>query len=159
MTSEPCLQERFAPKNHCFGCGPANDKGLRLRSFPTEDADGPFLICDWRPEKHHEAFDNVVNGGVIGVLFDCHSNWMASWHLMQRDRLETPPCTVTIDFHVKLRRPTPSDQPLRVEARAVETDGQRVTVEATMVSGEKVTATCRGTFSTVKPGHPAYHRW
>ena len=32
-------------------------------------------------------------------------------------------------------------------------------VEATLEAGNKVTATCRGTFVAVKEGHPAYHRW
>ena len=30
---------------------------------------------------------------------------------------------------------------------------------ATLEANGKVTATCRGTFVAVKPGHPAYHRW
>ena len=33
----PSVQERFAPQNICFGCGPANDKGLRIRSFEEGD--------------------------------------------------------------------------------------------------------------------------
>ena len=28
------LQDRYAPNNACFGCGPANDKGLRIKSRP-----------------------------------------------------------------------------------------------------------------------------
>ena len=27
--SEPSLQDRYAPRNRCFGCGPANEKGLQ----------------------------------------------------------------------------------------------------------------------------------
>src|ERR1041385_1765275 len=26
------LQERYAPKGRCFGCGPANEQGLRIES-------------------------------------------------------------------------------------------------------------------------------
>jgi hypothetical protein len=44
-------------------------------------------------------------------------------------------------------------------AKAVDIQGDRVTVEATITAEGKVTATCRGTFVAVKPGHPAYHRW
>ncbi len=155
----PCIQERFAPENHCFGCGPANPQGLRLRSFAAVDASGPHWVCDWQPQKHHEAFTNVLNGGIIGTLLDCHSNWAAACHLMARDQLEHPPPTVTIDFHVKLKRPTPSDRPVHLVARAVSDEGDRVKVEATLQSGEQVTATCVGTFTAVKPGHPAFHRW
>jgi hypothetical protein len=68
------------------------------------------------------------------------------------------PCTVTAEFHVKLRAPTPL-QPLKLRARAVAVDGDKVTVEASLEAGGKVTSTCRGVFVAVKPGHPAYHRW
>ena len=152
------LQERFAPHNHCFGCGPSNEKGLRIRSFPVDGDDGT-LICEFTPEPHHEAFDGIVNGGIIGALFDCHCNWTANWHLMQQDGLDSPPCTVTMDFHVKLKAPTPSSGPLRIVAKVVERDRRRVTVEATMEAGGKITATCSGNFIAVKPDHPAYHRW
>jgi hypothetical protein len=49
--------------------------------------------------------------------------------------------------------------PVELRARVVESADDRATVEATLTAGGKVTATCRGTFVAVKPGHPAYHRW
>lgn len=149
------LQDRFAPENHCFGCGPANERGLRIQSRPA----GEDVVCDWTPEPHHEAFPGVVNGGIIGVLFDCHSNWTAAFHLMQRAGQDTPPCTVTAEFHVRLRRPTPSSGPLHLVARVVESSEDRATVEARMEVGGVLTATCRGVFVAVKEGHPAFHRW
>jgi acyl-coenzyme A thioesterase PaaI-like protein len=73
-----------------------------------------------------------------------------------------PPCTVTAEFAVKLKRPTPM-QPLRVLAHVVAAESDvaagRVVVEAEIISGGKVTATCKGTFIAVKEGHPAFHRW
>ena len=150
------IQERYAPQNECFGCGVANPKGLKIRSF--EAASGTF-VCDWKPEAHHLAFPGMLNGGICGALLDCHSNWAASIHLMKKSGAETPPCTVTADFHVTLKRPTPVDAELHLDARVVESTDDRATVEATITSGGKVTATCRGTFVAVKPGHPAYHRW
>ena len=59
------LQETHAPHGRCFGCGPANDRGLRIQSF----ADGDVVKLDWTPEKHHEAFDGVLNGGIIGAQY------------------------------------------------------------------------------------------
>ncbi|MCV5824729.1 hypothetical protein OFN33_30195, partial [Escherichia coli] len=81
----------------CFGCGPANEKGLHIRSFP----EGDEVVATWRAEPHHMAFPGVLNGGIIGALLDCHSNWTAAYHLMKRNGLDKPPCTVTADFHVK----------------------------------------------------------
>lgn len=157
-SGELSLQEQFAPEGICFGCGPANDKGLRIRSFP--DADDPDnLVCEWTPAPHHAAFATILNGGIIGALFDCHSNWNATWHLMRRDDLPSLPCTVTADFKVKLSKPTAMDASVMLQSRVTSSKGSRVVVEATLTSHGKVTATCRGTFIAVKPDHPAYHRW
>jgi acyl-coenzyme A thioesterase PaaI-like protein len=150
------LQEQYAPTNTCFGCGPSNTKGLRIRSFP-EGADD--VVCEWRPEPHHEAFPGVLNGGICGALLDCHSNWTAALHLMKKHGQKTPPCTVTAEFDVKLKRPTPMDVPLQLRARVVASGDDRATVEATLSANGKVTATCRGEFIAVKEGHPAFHRW
>ncbi|HEY8429421.1 MAG TPA: PaaI family thioesterase [Sandaracinaceae bacterium] len=152
--SEPSVQERYAPNNRCFGCGPANERGLRIRSFER----GDVLVCEWTPEPHHLAFEGVLNGGIIGAILDCHSNWAAAMHLMRQGGLASPPCTVTADYHVVLERPTPL-VPLSLEAKVVESSADRAVVEATLQAGGKITATCRGTFVAVREGHPAYHRW
>ncbi|HEX6928210.1 MAG TPA: PaaI family thioesterase [Gammaproteobacteria bacterium] len=149
------LQDRYAPRSSCFGCGPANAKGLRIKSVPHGDE----VVADWRPEPQHEAFPGTVNGGIIGALLDCHSNWTAAWHLMNRAGADAPPCTVTGDFHVKLLAPTPSKGPLHLVARVIESTDRRATVDAELSVDGVVSATCRGNFIAVKPGHPAYHRW
>jgi acyl-coenzyme A thioesterase PaaI-like protein len=152
------LQERFAPHGRCFGCGPTNDKGLRIRSIPTDDSADAAVVCDWTPEEHHEAFDNVLNGGIIGALLDCHMNWTTIFHLMKKGGLDHAPCCVTAEFRVVLKRPTPLG-PVHIEARVVSSEADRATVEATMTANGKVTALGSGTFVAVKPDHPAYHRW
>lgn len=149
------LQERYSPAGICFGCGPQNPRGLHVRSF----VEGEEVVAEWTPEPHHEAFPGVLNGGIIGALLDCHSNWAAAWHLMRRRGEEAPPCTVTADFHVRLLRPTPSSGTIRMRAHVAESTDDRAVIEATLEGGGKLTATCRGTFVAVKPGHPAYHRW
>ncbi len=155
MNSKPSLQETFAPKSICFGCGPENPEGLRIRSVVAGDE----VVAEWSAKKHHEAFPNVLNGGIIGSLLDCHSNWTAAYFIMMRLKLDHPPCTVTSDFHVKLLRPTPSGQSVQLRARVKEISDDRATIEVTLESGGKVCATCVGTFVSVKPGHPAYYRW
>ncbi len=150
-----CLQETYAPHNACFGCGPANMQGLHVRSF----VEGDVVRAVWQAQKHHEAFDNVLNGGIIGSLLDCHCNWAAAWFLMQQAGAPTPPCTVTAEYNIKLLRPTPTDAPMALEAHVVSHAGDRAVVEGVLTSQGKPTALCRGTFVAVKPGHPAYHRW
>jgi len=153
--NDPSVQERHAPANACFGCGPANAWGLRIRSFETPEG----FLAVWTPEPHHEAFPGVLNGGIIGTLLDCHSNWCAAMHLMEKTGADAPPCTVTAEFAVKLLRPTPSTGPLTLRATVVESTDDRATVDAVLEAGGKVCDTCRGVFVAVKPGHPAYHRW
>jgi hypothetical protein len=63
------LQDCYASHNRCFGCGPANDRGLRIKSHVAGDE----VVAEWTPERYHKAFD----GGVIGALFDCRSTFVA----------------------------------------------------------------------------------
>jgi len=156
--TRPSLQERYAPGNTCFGCGPSNPKGLHIRSFVSND-DEREIVAEWTPEPHHEAFPGVLNGGIIGTLLDCHCNWAAAYHLMQQAGADGPPCTVTADYAITLKRPTPTTGPVTLRARVVEASEDRAVVEGTLEGGGKVCATCRGTFVAVKPGHPAYFRW
>ena len=151
----PSLQDRYSPEGICFGCGPANQKGLHIRSF----VDGQRVVATWRAEPHHQAFPGVLNGGIIGSLLDCHCNWTAAWHLMNQGGADQPPCTVTADYAIRLLRPTPLDVTLELSASVVESKTDRATVEGTITVSGKVTATCRGTFVAVQAGHPAYHRW
>ena len=150
------LQERFAPHGRCFGCGPANDRGLRIRSFP---ATGDEVVADWSPEPWHEAFDGVLNGGIIGTLLDCHANWTATHHLMKKRGTDRPPTTVTQEYAVHFRRPTQSSGPVHLVGKVVESSDDRATVEARLEADGRTTATCRATFVAVKPDHPAYDRW
>src|SRR2546427_6134944 len=110
------LQARYAPATRCFGCGPANEKGLRIKSRVVDGE----LVAQWTPEPHHEAYAGMLNGGIIGTLLDCHGNWAAAYYLMTRDRLDTPPRTLTPEVPVQLRRAAPAARPLTLPARAGE---------------------------------------
>ena len=156
VMDEASLQQRYAPESSCFGCGPANARGMRIGSHEGSHGE---LIAEWHPEPHHAAFTNVLNGGVIGTLLDCHANWAAAMYLMHERTLAGPPGCVTAEYSIKLRRPTPTDQPVYLRAWVVEAAGDRVTVDAQLLSGGKITATARGVFVAVGPDHPAYERW
>lgn len=155
MNNQKSLQETYAPNGICFGCGVKNEKGLRIRSFPN----GEEVTAEWKPEEHHQAFSGMLNGGIIGALLDCHSNWTAAYFLMKQSGKTEPDCTVTANYSIKLLRPTPSDATIKLTARVVESTEDRATVEAELIAGGKICATCKGLFVIVKEGHPAYHRW
>jgi acyl-coenzyme A thioesterase PaaI-like protein len=150
------LQETHAPEGRCFGCGPANGSGLRIRSFEADDG---TVVATWTARPEHEAFGGFVNGGIIGTLIDCHSNWAAIAHQIRTLGLQAAPATVTSVLSIQYRRPTPSDVPIRLVAKVIEADERRATVETTVEAGGEATATGRATFVTVGPGHPAHDRW
>lgn len=149
------LQDRYAPNSDCFGCGPANSQGLRVKSR----VEGDRVVADWIPAPHHKAFDGYVSGGILGVLFDCHSNWAAVHFLMLARGLTKPPDTVTAQYAVSFLKPTPMGRSLHFASTLVEIQGNRATVETTLDVDGTVTATATGTFVIVKKGHPAYGRW
>lgn len=148
------LQERYAPSGVCFGCGPANKEGLKVRSF-VEDG---LVVARWTPKPYHHAFGEFLNGGIISTVLDCHSNWAGAYSIMVETGASSPPPTVTASMHVEFLKPTRIGA-LRLEARTVETSGRRVVVDSTLTAGGAVTATLTGTFVAVKGDHPAATKW
>src|SRR5438552_11005259 len=134
------LQERYAPNNACWGCGPANPDGLHIRSFPKNDE----VVAEWKPEKKYEAFPGVLNGGVIGTLLDCHCNWTAAFALMNRSGADHAPCTVTAEYAIKLLRPAPTSDAVFLYAQVVHRMADRPIVEGRLRPAGKARETCRG---------------
>ena len=155
MDSTKSLQDQFAPNLICFGCGPANKDGLQIKSF----VQGDKVVASFQPQSHHQSFQGMMNGGIIGALLDCHSNWTAAWHLMNENDLSIPPCCVTAKYEVSFEKPTPSGSELNLEAWVVESSKRKAVIEATLGVEAEITARCRGTFVSVKPDHPAFRRW
>jgi len=155
MTALISLQERFAPNNICFGCGMANRDGLQIRSH----VEGDLLVAVFQPKTQHQAYQGMLNGGIIGTLLDCNGAWTGAWHLMQKKGLESPPCVVTAEYTIRMSQPTPAMQPVRVESWVVKSGNRSVSTAGRIIVGEMETATCEGVFVAVKEGHPAWHRW
>src|SRR6266581_2273152 len=101
MTGE-ALQDTYSPDGICFGCGPKNEKGLRIKSRVS----GDDVVATWHAEKHHQAFPGMLSGGIAGTFLDSHSTCTAVYPLSLRAALPTPPVTVTAEYSVKLLRPT-----------------------------------------------------
>jgi acyl-coenzyme A thioesterase PaaI-like protein len=155
MAKRISLQDRYSPNGICFGCGPKNAKGLRVKSFPTGDE----LTADWTPEPQHAAFAGFASGGILSVLLDCHGNWAAAYTLMKTGGLQRPPGTVTAEYTVRFIRPTPMDDTWRLRAWPTKVKGNWVTVEGEVSAEGKQTATMTGSFVAVKRDHPAFYRW
>ena len=153
--SKKSVQDRYSPNSICFGCGPANKEGLQIKSYITDDGLEMEFDCE---EKHH-AFPGVIIGGIIGALLDCHGNWTAAMAIMNRKGLDAPQCTVTAQYEVKLKRPTPLGPTLKLQSRVLALQDDRAEVIIELKAAGKTCATGRGLFVAVEEGHPAYHRW
>lgn len=154
MTTILSLQQRYSPNGICFGCGPKNNKGLHLHSFAQDDG---TLTATWMPKPEYQAFPDVLCGGIIGSLLDCHCNWAATWFLMQHNKTDIAPHTVTAEYRITLLRPTPIDEAVELIAslKTLHHDHSASTV-GQLISHGKVRATCEGRFVAVKSDHPAF---
>jgi acyl-coenzyme A thioesterase PaaI-like protein len=106
------------------------------------------------------AFPNIINGGVLSTLLDCHGNWTAAVALMDRACLPKPPLTLTASILVSFKQPTPPDAELVVRSSVVKVSdqeqpgqGPRVSVEVDLSvlqvrpeGGEKLLVSATGIF-------------
>jgi acyl-coenzyme A thioesterase PaaI-like protein len=141
----PALQDVW-PGATCYGCGPANPKGLHIKSYWSEADNG--AICVFQAEPHHNAgFDNVMYGGLVASLCDCHSVWTAiasAYRHEGREHGSAPAISyVTANLNVTFLTPTPLDQPITLRARVEEIVGRRAIIQCSVYAGETKTAEAR----------------
>ena len=139
---EPALQDIW-PDATCYGCGPANPRGLHIKSYWSDD--GTEVVCSFEPHHEHNAgFPNVMYGGLAASLMDCHSIWTAiAWAYREEGRPHgSPPSIsyVTGTLSVKFLKPTRLDVPAVLRARVTEMQGRRATVQCDLYSGDDKTA-------------------
>jgi acyl-coenzyme A thioesterase PaaI-like protein len=109
------IQDRLFPQAACFGCGPSNAKGLRLKSYPRHDG----VVATFRPWPEHDNGVGFLNGGIISTLLDCHS---AAAVMDEADRQGWPPLPgaalshVTAGLTVRFLRPAPLHDPVELRA-------------------------------------------
>ena len=134
------FQDRI-PDIHCFGCGPHNDGGLRIRSYWS----GPDeAVCRFTPSSHHCAGPtHLVNGGIISTLIDCHSCCTAmaeAYRRAGRDIGEGDELIyVTGSLKITFRAPTPMGE-LTVRAKITETAEKKTALRCVVEAGGAVTA-------------------
>jgi acyl-coenzyme A thioesterase PaaI-like protein len=127
----------FMLANQCWGCGPNNEHGLKIKSHWSND--GQESVCTWTAEPYLCAGSSeVLNGGVIAALFDCHAVCTAASdaYRMAGREIGTEPSLgyVTASISVQYRRPTPIGAPVTVWARVVERSGRRTTLTCRLES-------------------------
>ncbi len=132
--------------NSCFGCGAWNERGLNIKS----SRDGDLSICRFTPQPHHAAMPHdIVNGGVIASVIDCHSVCTAIADAYRRagrhagDGERPLFWYATASLHVNYVKPTPLSMPFTVTSRVTEVDRRRTMLKAELISDDG-TLTCTG---------------
>ena len=136
--------------NHCFGCGPQNKDGLRIKSYWDGERES---ICEFMPKPYHMAGPtHVVYGGLIASLIDCHCICTAVADGYRREGREPDEGEliwyVTGNINVTYSKPTPIDEPISLRAK-IEEQGEKKTIVSCIVSTRGV-ETARGVVIAIR---------
>ena len=131
------------PEATCYGCGPANPHGLHIKSYWSESDDA--AICLFTGQAYHNAgFENVMYGGLVASLCDCHSVWTAiaaSYRREGRPHGSSPAISyVTANLNVSFLAPTPLANPIKLVAHVEKISGRKAVVRCAVYGGDTKTA-------------------
>jgi uncharacterized protein (TIGR00369 family) len=115
------------PEDRCFGCGHANERGLKLVFRPTDGG----VETEYQAPEHLAGAPGVIHGGIQATLLD-EVLGMAI-HVAQGHEDHQH---VTVDFRLRYHRPAPTEQALRVRGRCLHTEDRDVFAEGEIVSPE-----------------------
>ena len=144
------IQETHYPTLTCFGCGHANERGLRLRSY---EVDG-VVRATFTPWPEHDNGGGYLNGGIISTVLDCHG---AAAVLLEAHRRGGEPAPgsglafVTAGLDVRFRRPTPLHEPVELTAGLLSVAEPEMTVVSHIVGGGKTCATATAVWRRWRP--------
>jgi uncharacterized protein (TIGR00369 family) len=100
------------PTNICFGCGGANQRGMKLT---FEQDDGARCIRGrFRIDDQYAGGPGMVHGGIIATLLDEAMGKVNRFRGLR---------AVTAELNVEYVRPVPVGQEIAIEAREVKVDG------------------------------------
>ena len=144
------IQERLYPNLPCFGCGQANLKGLRLRSYPVDGG----VLASFTPWPEHDNGLGYLNGGIIGTVLDCHS---AAAVMLEADRRGWPPMPgadlsyVTAGLDVRFLRPAPLHETVELHAALADASESQMTVAVELRWDGKVRAEATALWKRWRP--------
>ena len=127
---------------YCHGCGADNNRGLQIKSY----WDGAEAVARWKPEPHHcGGSTDILNGGIIASLIDCHSLNLA---IADAYRTESRPIGssprigyVTASINISYLKPTPIHEAVELRARISKRDGRKAWVHCTLSAAGEICAT------------------
>lgn len=126
------------PHNHCYGCGPLNEQGLKLKSR----WEGESAVAVFSPQPRHAAGpQQFLNGGVIATIVDCHCVCTAIADCYRREGRpmgsEPNIWCVTASLKLDYLKPVPIDRAVTLRASIVEVSGKKTRLVCGLFSGEQ----------------------
>jgi len=147
---ELSIQELLYPGMPCFGCGPANTKGLQLRSYPVEGV----VRARFTPWPEHDNGLGFLNGGIISTVLDCHSAAAVMWEAEQRGWAPLPGAMlsyVTAGLDVRFLRPSPLATAVELRAQVGVASEAEISCEVELEWDGKVRATATALWKRWRP--------
>lgn len=130
----------------CFGCGPANDKGLKIKSFLA----GEFVIRKFDPLAHRSNGGGVLNGGIIATLLDCHSGaTVLARSIHDSGSSQLTESWVTASLNIRYWRSTPLTSAIGRKAHILDVNEREMHVRSEAHSGEEVRAIAEARWAKV----------
>lgn len=127
------------PENVCFGCGVNNPDGLHVKSY----WEGDEAVCLWKSEEKYHGWANLLNGGVLATLIDCHcmGTAMADAYRREKRSLDSEPVYryATGTLNVRYVKPTPNTI-VELRARIVEVKERKTVMKCTASVNGEITA-------------------
>ena len=163
--AEAAIQDQLFPSLRCFGCGPANERGLQLKSY----REGDLIVASFTPWPEHDNGIGFLNGGIIATLLDCHSAAAVfataednGWERLGGSTFSFITAGITVEY----LRPAPLGEAVELKARVVSAAEPEIVCEDELWWDGKVRA--RGTAvwkrwrsrseSAEESGHARSHR-
>jgi uncharacterized protein (TIGR00369 family) len=129
-------------QNRCFGCGQANETGLRLEFFLADDGS---VVCPTTIPNNFEGPPDFVHGGIIATLLD---------EAMSKSVRALGLTSLTSQLEIAYHYPVHSGKPIRLEGRLVRSEGRKHWAEARILSHRgHVLAVGKGLFIEVRRGY------
>ncbi len=105
--------------NRCFGCGPANEHGLKLKFALDHEAGTSAATV--KLARRWERPPGYVHGGIIATMLDEAMGKLNTIHDV---------VAMTRQMEIDFLRPCPLGEPLTVTGRFVRRDGRKIFMES-----------------------------
>lgn len=149
------IQDRYGERfQHCWGCGPKNDLGLHLKTYPS--IDGETCISKIKLENQYTGgVPSNVFGGMIATIFDCHGTASAAWFAHHQKGLELTESTVigrfiTARLEIDYLSPSPIEDEIVVTSTLEELGERKAIISMEMTVATKVRAKAKMVAVAVK---------